>query len=66
MFAALVFPVLSLDGCPSSLNSSRFLLAHGDGKKDGIERSKFLWDRLFDMMMLWELSNANFDLVLLF
>lgn len=55
MFAALVFPVLSLDGCPSSLNSNRFLLAHGDGKKDGIERSKFLWDRLFDMMMLWEI-----------
>ena len=65
-FATLVFPALSLEGCPSFLNVNRFLLAHGDSKKDGIERSKFLWNRLFDMRMLWELSNANFDLVPLF
>lgn len=35
------------------LNIHRSLIAYGDTKKDGLKRSKYLWNGLFDMMILW-------------
>lgn len=45
------------------LDIRRVLLAYDDTNKDSLERSKYLWKGLFDIVILWELSEANFDLV---